>query len=338
MSMDRRLLLLPIIFITAIVAVPARGQVDDICSEAGVIPSLDSPFAHVPYVYGRITLRGRDNAKLPRVVVIYSDGKQPVERYTVGRTGNYCFKRAGQGGTLVVEVDGLEAARRTLPGLGASQQREDFDVTPGVPDGQKAPAVISTRFARPPNDKTIELYKKAADAERSKELDKAVEFVSQIVVVDPQDYIAWAKLGSLQFERQSFPEADAAYRRSLELRVDFTPAWIDVGQLRLAQKQFPAAIEIFKHAIELEPTAARTYRLLGEAYLQAKQGTFGVAALDRALKLDPIGMAECHLVKAHLYELAGAKQLAVDEYKAFLKKVPDHPDRKKMEAYIKNNS
>src|SRR6185369_4864177 len=145
---------------------------------------LDSPFAHVPYVFGRITLRGREDTKLPRVVITYSDGKQPAERYTVGRTGNYCFKRAGQGGTLVVEVDGLEAARRTLPGLGASQQREDFDVTPGVPDGQRAPAVISTKFARPPNEKTVELYKKVVEAERAKDIDKAVEFVSQIVAAD----------------------------------------------------------------------------------------------------------------------------------------------------------
>jgi len=326
------------IFLLAIFSVAVNAQVDDICSEAGIVPSLDSPFAHVPYVYGRISLRGRDNAKLPRVVISYSDGKQPVNRYSVGRSGNYCFKRTGSGGVLVVEVDGLEAARRTLPGFGEAQQREDFDITPATPDNQNPPAVISTKFVRPPNEKTVELYKKAVEAERAKDLDKAIQYATQIVAADPEDYIAWAKLGSLQIERQSYAEADAAYRRSLELRVDFTPAWIDVGQLRMAEKQFPAAVEIFKHAIELEPTIAKTYRLLGEAYLQTKQGTLGVEALDAAIKLDPIGMAECHLVKAHLYELAGAKQLAVDEYKAFLKKVPDHPDRKKIEAYIKNNS
>ena len=334
--MNRRFFI-PIFFILTFSCVAAKAQVDDICSEAGIIPSLDSPFAHVPYVYGRITLRGRDNAKLPRVIITFSSGNQPAERYTVGRTGNYCFKRTAGGGSLVVEVDGLEAARRALPVTSASQQREDFDITPSVPNGQAAPSVISTKFVRPPNEKTIELYKKAAEAESSKDLDKAIDLVKQIVALDPDDYIAWAKLGSLHFERLSYADADAAYRRSLELRNDFTPAWLSVGQLRMAQKQFPGAVEILKYAISLEPTA-RAYRLLGEAYLQARQGTLGIQALDEALKLDPVGMAECHLVKAHLYELAGAKQLAVDEYKAFLKKVPDHPDRKKMEKFIKDNS
>jgi regulator of sirC expression with transglutaminase-like and TPR domain len=79
------------------------------------------------------------------------------------------------------------------------------------------------------------------------------------------------------------------------------------------------------------------YRMLGEAYLQAKKGSLGIEALDRALNLDPVGMAECHLTKAHLYELAGAKQFASHEYKLFLEKVPQYPERKKLEKYIKEN-
>ena len=48
-------------------------------------------------------------------------------------------------------------------------------------------------------------------------------------------------------------------------------------------------------------------------------------------------MAECHLAVAHLYELAGAKQMATKEYKAFLKKVPDYADRKRLEKFIQDN-
>ena len=60
-------------------------------------------------------------------------------------------------------------------------------------------------------------------------------------------------------------------------------------------------------------------------------------ALNKALELDPITMAECHLALAHLYELAGAKQLATKEYKEFLKKVPGYSDRKKLEKFINDN-
>ncbi|MBP6003166.1 MAG: hypothetical protein KA746_07010 [Pyrinomonadaceae bacterium] len=50
-----------------------------------------------------------------------------------------------------------------------------------------------------------------------------------------------------------------------------------------------------------------------------------------------IGMAECHLLKARLYDLAGAKNLASHEYKTFLAKVTEHPEKKKFEKYIKDN-
>ena len=199
------------------------------------------------------------------------------------------------------------------------------------------PGTVSAKFSHPPNDKTIEFYRRAAEAEGNKDAKQAIEFVKQIVAADAADFIAWAKLGALYFTQQAYPESDAAFRHALELKVDYTPAWIYAGQLRAAQKQYAAAIEIYKHALELERASARTYQLLGEAYLLNKQGTLGIEALKQAIKLDPIGMAECHLQMAHLYELAGTKALASAEYKAFLLKVPDHSEKKKFEKYIKEN-
>src|SRR4051794_30234937 len=104
------------------------AQINDICGDAGVSPGLDSPFAHIPYIYGRITLKGFDPAaKFPNVVAIFSDGGQMGVRYSVGRSGNYCFKRSGNSGSVVIEVNGVEVARRALTSFGASEQREDFE-------------------------------------------------------------------------------------------------------------------------------------------------------------------------------------------------------------------
>lgn len=49
-------------------------------------------------------------------------------------------------------------------------------------------------------------------------------------------------------------------------------------------------------------------------------------------------MADCHLLIARLYHLAGAKHLATREYKVFIAKVPDHPDKKQLQKYIKDNT
>ena len=56
-----------------------------------------------------------------------------------------------------------------------------------------------------------------------------------------------------------------------------------------------------------------------------------------ALKLDPVGKAEAHLRLAALYNGAGMKDKAANEYVEFLKKKPDYPERKKLEQYIAEN-
>lgn len=317
---------------------PVTAQVNSICADSGATPALDSPFAHVPYVYGRVVIRGIEaGAKFPKVTVVLLEGQQSADRWTIDKSGNYCFKRKSSGGgTLTVEIDGLEVERRTLTSFGPAQQREDFEISM---QSQKLgpPGVVSARFSHPANPQTAELYKQAVEAERMKDLVKAVDLVKEIVSIDTADFIAWAKLGSLYFEQNRLTDALAAFRKSVELKVEYTPAWISVGNVRVAQKQYEAAIEIFKHAAELDPTSARTFQLLGQTYLLARQGTLGVQALNEAIRLDPVGMAECHLQMAHLYELAGAKHLATREYKTFLTKVPDHPNKKKFEKYIKDN-
>jgi hypothetical protein len=45
-------------------------------------------------------------------------------------------------------------------------------------------------------------------------------------------------------------------------------------------------------------------------------------------------MASAHLRLAALYNAAGIKERAADEYQEFLKKKPDYPDKKKLEQYI----
>lgn len=327
-----------IVFSLIILTSNVNGQADEICSESGITPSFDSPFARVPYVFGRIVLKGYEpSAKFPDVTITLIDGKQATNRITIGRTGNYCFKMNGGGGTLIIEVNGVEAVRKSLASFSAAQQREDFEIYATRSQKSLPPGVVSAKFYHPVNPKTIELYKKAVEAENQKDIQKAVEHLKEIVSIDSADFIAWAKLGTLYFEKKSFSEAQAAFRKSLELKIEYIPAWIGVGMVRIAQKQFEAAVEIFKHAASLDPTSARSFQLLGEAYLQSRQGTLGVQALNEAVRLDPIGMAECHLQLAHLYQLADAKPLATREYKIFLTKIPDHPDKKKFEKFIKDN-
>lgn len=318
----------------------ALAQADDICREFGETPTreIDRVNRQAPYVYGRIVLKGiGPNEKMPRVTVVYSDQRQPALRQVITRSGNYCFRRQGNGGIILIDVEGIEVTRKNVSDIGEPRQREDFELL--VPQIQQnaAPGVISTRFARTPNDKTTDLYKKAGEAESNKQSKQAIYLVKEIVSIDPEDFVAWAKLGSLYVAANQQKDAEAAFARSLELRPDYPTALINFGMLRAFQNQFETAVALFERAVASDPKSAIAHRLLGESYLQIRKGSLGLAALDKALELDPRGQAECHLLKARLYDLAGAKNLATAEYKAFLKKVPDHTDKKKFEKYIKDN-
>lgn len=320
-------------------ATSVSAQVDDICGEFGFIPSLDAPRLGAPYIFGKISVTTANaSAKPPKVSIVYLNRGQSPNRQTVSKTGNYCFRvTGGAGGTLIIDIDGVEVARRPVSNFGTAQQREDFDISISAAGQQTAGGVVASKYYYPPNKKTAEFYKQAADAEAAKDLAAATKALQAVVKEDAKDFVGWGLLAGILLERKMLTEADAAVRRSLELKVEYAPAWMIAGRIRTAQKQHPAAIEIFKHAATLEPQNARVYQLLGEAYLLAKQGTLGAEALNKAIELDPTGMAELHLQLAHLYQLAKAPALAAAEYKKFLAKVPDHPDKAKFEKFIKEN-
>ncbi|MBK9165760.1 MAG: hypothetical protein IPM21_17985 [Acidobacteria bacterium] len=320
-------------------AAASFGQVDDICGEFGFMATLDAPRLTAPYVYGRVrVINAPSGGKLPRIAVTYSNRSQSPERITLGRTGNYCFRLTNRSdGTLLVDVDGVEVARRQVASFGPPQVREDFEVSLGESTTAERTGVVSSKYYYPRTERTVGLYKQAADAEAAKDLATATKALQAVVAEDAKDFVGWGLLAGVLLERKMLAEADAAVRRSLELKVEYAPAWVTAGRIRTAQKQHPAAIEIFKHAATLEPENARVYQLLGEAYLLAKQGTLGAEALNKAIELDPVGMAELHLQLAHLYQLAKAPALAAAEYKKFLAKVPDHPDKVKFEKFINEN-
>lgn len=316
-----------------------NAQANEFCPEENLNPVMTSPSDRLPFIYGQIRLIGfPSDKKLPKITVLLMDTQSSASRLTVDRSGKYCLRlRTKSGGTLIVEVNGVEAERRNVSSFGFGQQREDFEIYQDRQEKTPAPGVVSAKFFYPVNPKTAELYQKTAEAENKKNIDKAIEYLTQIVTIDPLDFTGWAKLGVLYLQKKMLSEGEAAFKKSLELKAEYTPALIQIGLIRVYQNQFEAASVVFKQVTTLEPISPTAFRLLGEAYLQVRKGTLAIEALNEAIRLDPVGMVECHLLLARLYDLAGAKQLATREYKLFLKKAPDYQDKKKFEQYIKNN-
>src|SRR4030095_12110822 len=139
-------------------ATNAYAQISEICGETGGTPWLSSPF-----VFGKVLLTGFDDAsRLPKVTVSLIDRQQMENRITIDRSGNYCFRNInGSGGSLVIQVEGTEVARRSLPSSGPPQFREDFEIFSSNPEKRARPGTISVKYAHTRDEKNSELLRKA---------------------------------------------------------------------------------------------------------------------------------------------------------------------------------
>lgn len=274
-------------------------------------------------------------------IAVYANGVF-VARQNVKNGGAYSFNNLPKlGVTLVVEFDNQEIGSfpiGTLTPPPMPNRKDVFLTWINVQKAKEANEVVNAlRNAYTRTEPNQKAFEKAISAAKDKNPGNAVKLFKQIVEKDPADFVAWSELGNMYFREEKFDESEAAFTKSVELKSDFLPALINLGKVRLSQKKFDPAVEALSKAIETAPDSAEAHHFLGEAYLQAKKGSKAVVHLNKALEIAPQEKAEIHLRLAMLYNAAGLKDRASAEYKAFLAKVPDHPEKAKFEKYITEN-
>ncbi|PWT96417.1 MAG: hypothetical protein C5B55_00020 [Blastocatellia bacterium] len=273
-------------------------------------------------------------------VTLFNEYGNALSKQRVQSNGRYRFIDLQDGRYyIVIEYESMELDRFTIDF--SSQYKSDIqhDIelqTRAVSEATKA-AVISAADNYNRSSKTSSAFNKAKDAEKNKKYDEATTLFRQVVDSDPADFQAWLELGTVYFAQKNYGEAEKAFNQALAKHADYVPALISLGRLRIVEKNFDGAVEALSQAVKLRPDSAQANFFLGEAYLQIKKGSLAVGYLNEAIKLDPIGMAEAHLRLAALYNAVGMKDKAAAEYESFLKKVPNYPDKKKLEDYIAAN-
>ncbi|MEQ1763577.1 MAG: tetratricopeptide repeat protein [Pyrinomonadaceae bacterium] len=325
----------------AVLALPSdsRAQQEEICSDRGIHTESESPLRRpgsIQIVFGRVTIkRPKGTGKPPSVVVWLREGRS-TQRFALDGSGSYCFEKSAAGGEITVDINGQQADRRSII-TNLPEQREDFEFNLTSTETPAPPGVVSAKFNYKRNSKNEKLYEKALRASAEQQPEKAIEYLTAVATDDPADYIANATLASIYYRQKNYSEAGKWFKRSIEINPEYSPAWLSLSQSQYAQKEYDAAIESCKKLLKLEPKSAVGFYILGEAYLRTEKGNLAVEALNEAIKLDPVGMAECHLILADLYDINDLKKLASKEYKAFIAKVPNHPDRQRIEKYISDN-
>lgn len=293
-------------------------------------------------VYGDVKVHSGQASSLAPLnldISLYLEFGTLVGRQTIPSNGRYRFNNLSNNKYyIVVEMENTEIARfnvdLTSRLMGDVKQDLEFQLRDLA---SAKPGVVSTAEIYPRQPKATTLFNKATDAVKNKQYDQAISLLREVVEIDAADFPAWTEMGTVYFIQKNYPEAEKAYEQALSKQPEYSVALVSLGRLRLAQKNFDGAIAVLTQAVKSQPASAQANYFLGEAYLQIRKGSMAVGFLNEAIKLDPTGMADAHLRLGTLYNAAGLKDRAAAEYEAFLKKKPDHPDRKKLEQYIAEN-
>lgn len=291
-------------------------------------------------IWGQIELRGiQPNETRPTVFVTLMVNGAQIGKAQANDKGFYYFiERARDGANLLISVGGRDVGNILISSAGGDRYDAAIDWNE-FRKLDKPPGVVSLRDAYTERSSTnAALMEKASAAAKSKNLNEAVKIYNQIVTADANDFVAWTELGSIYFEQSKHSDAEKAYKKAIELKPDFMPALMNIGKLYIDRKKFTEAVDVLEKAIAADANSADAQHYLGEAYLQTKQGSKAVVVLNEAIRLDPIGKADVHLRLATLYNAAGLKDLAANEYKLFLEKQPNFKDKAQLEKYIKENS
>src|SRR6476469_8762575 len=270
-------------------------------------------------------------------VILYTTGGDLIARQTVGNNSRYRFTDVPSGDyELVVEVESSEIARihLMLNETFKTDIRRDIELEwrENALANNKKPATTSA-LAYHRTSTNEKRFAKAETAIDEKKYSEALYLLLQVLNDDGNDYEVWTELGTVYLMQQDLSRAESAYERSCEVNPSFFQSFFNLGKLRMSQKRFDAAIEPLEQSIKLRPNSAQANDLLGESYLQLQKGSKAVIYLNEALRLDPDGMVQVHLRLARLYNAAGMKSKAAEEYEEFLKKRPDYPGRKALEQY-----
>lgn len=316
---------------TAVVA-----QVDEVSSATG----LPIPIG-APVIYGQVSIEGLPRGeRRPNIFVsLLVSGIQIDRRQTDDRGYFFFLQTPRHGHALLFEVDGGEVGRTYLIVGAGNRIRQDVTLNWISLKGasvSKTGVVSAGNYGR--SSEAEKLFDRGMAAVREKKNENAVAIFEEMVVKDPKDYVVWTMLGTIFFSEKKYAEAETALAKASELKPDFFLARLNLGRMELNRKNYERAIESLTRAVELDAKSADANHFLGEAYLQAKKGSVAVGYLNKAIELEPVQKAEVHLRLAALYNGAGLRDRAAAEYRLLLKKVPDHPEKDKLEQYIKDHA
>lgn len=167
--------------------------------------------------------------------------------------------------------------------------------------------------------------------------DEAIAKFNEALAVLPTCHVCHYYIGASHAQRQQFGEAEAAYKKAIEVKADFAEAYNGLAGIYNAQKRFDDAAAASSKAAELAGGAggggASAIYNQGVVLWNAQKYAEAKAQFEKAVQLDP-AMADAWYQLGMANLNTGDMNGAVAAFEGYLKAAPDGPKAAEVKGIV----
>jgi serine/threonine-protein kinase len=135
--------------------------------------------------------------------------------------------------------------------------------------------------------------------------------------------VPWSNLANALNNMRKFPEAEAAARKAIELKPDYSIAWAHLARARGGQGRRDEAFEHYEKAVELDPENHLAWRSLGIALLRSNCLEEAASAFRSSVAANP-GYAQAWLNLGNTLRSLGDLDGAEEAYRRGIDAAPSY--------------
>ncbi|HEY0138744.1 MAG TPA: tetratricopeptide repeat protein [Nannocystis sp.] len=129
-----------------------------------------------------------------------------------------------------------------------------------------------------------------ASSERETKFRAAINSFQEALKLDPKVYKAHYRTGTLHEKLDEPEKADAAYRKTIEIKPSYSPAFVSLGNMYIDYGFANVAMVVLQTGAQINDKDARMWNGLGRAHFELGQFQEAIDAYSKAKAIDPDGV------------------------------------------------
>jgi tetratricopeptide (TPR) repeat protein len=129
-----------------------------------------------------------------------------------------------------------------------------------------------------------------AAAERETKYRAAINSFQEALKLDPKQYKAHYRMGTLHEKLDEPEKADGAYRKTIEIKPSYSPAFVSLGNMYIDYGFANVAMVVLQTGAQINDKDARMWNGLGRAHFELGEMQKAIDAYSKAKAIDPDGV------------------------------------------------